>query len=64
MYKYVNKVTPDVFDKLSSSISDIHKHGTRNATMKLLYINFRDKTRGQKLSNTVVLIFGISSLET
>ena len=48
MYKYVNKMTPDVFDNVFSSISDIHQYDTRNATMKLLYITFRGTTRGQK----------------
>ena len=48
MYKYVNKMTPDVFDNFFSSISDIHQYDTRNATMKLLYITFRGTTRGQK----------------
>ena len=48
MYKYVNKMTPDVFDNFFSSISDIHQYETRNATMKLLYITFRGTTRGQK----------------
>ena len=64
MYKYVTKMTPDVFDNFFSSISDIHYYETRNATMKLLYITFRGKTRGQKPLNTVVLVFGISSLKT
>ena len=40
MYKYVNKMTPDVFHNFFSSISDIHQYETRNATMKLLYITF------------------------
>ena len=48
MYKYVNKITPDVFDNFSSSVSDIHQYETRNATMKLLYTTFRGTTRGQK----------------
>ena len=48
MYKYVNKMTPDVFDNFFSSISDIHQYETRNATMKLLYKTFHGTTRGQK----------------
>ena len=48
MYKYVNKMTPDVFDNFFSSISDIHQYEKRNATMKLLYITFLGTTRGQK----------------
>ena len=64
MYKYVNKMTPDVFDNFFSCISDIHQYDTRNAAMKLLYITFRGTTRGQNLSDTVVLVFGISSLKT
>ena len=48
MYKYVNKMTPDVFDNFFSSTSDIHQHDTRNATMKLHYITFRGTTRGLK----------------
>ena len=48
MYKYVNKMTPGVFDNFFSSISDIHQYETRNATMKLLYITFLGTARGQK----------------
>ena len=33
MYKYINKMTPDVFDNFFSSISDIHQYETRNATI-------------------------------
>ena len=44
MYKYVNKMTPDVFDNFFRNISDIHQHNTRNATQK----TYRDTTRGQK----------------
>ena len=64
MYNYEKNITPDVFDNFFSSIADIHQYETRNATMKLLYITFRGTTRGQKLSNTVVLVVGISSLKT
>ena len=56
MYKYVNKMTPGVFDNFFSSISDIHQQDTRNAAMKLLYLTFRGTTRVQKKSNTVVLV--------
>ena len=48
MYKYVNNMTPDVFDNFFSNISDIHQHNTRNATQKLFHITFRGTTRGQK----------------
>ena len=63
MFKYINNMTPDVFDNFFRNVSDIHQHNTRNATQNLLYVIFRGTTRGQdkKLSNTVVLIFGISS---
>ena len=64
MFKYVNNMTPDVFDNFFRNVSDIHQHNTRNTTQNLLYVTFRGTTRGQldnKLSNTVVLIFGISS---
>ena len=54
----------DVFDNFFSSISDILQHDTRNATMKLLYITFLAQQEDKKLSNTVVLVFGISSLKT
>ena len=65
MYKYINKMTPDVFDNFFSSISDIHQYETRNATMELLYITFLvAQQEDKKLSNTVVLVFGISSLKT
>ena len=43
MYKYVNKMTPDVFDNFFSSISDIHQYETRNATMKLRFVAQEDK---------------------
>ena len=62
MFKYVNNMTPDVFDDFFKTVSDIHQHNTRNATQNLLYVTFRGTTTGQQLSNTVVLIFGISSL--
>ena len=48
MYKYVNNMTPDVFDNFFRNISDINQHDTRNATQKLLYITFRGTTRRQK----------------
>ena len=32
MYKYVNNMTPDVFDNFFSNISDIHQHKTKNTT--------------------------------
>ena len=48
MYKYVNKMTPDVFDNFFRNISDIHQHNTRNATQKQFYITYRGTTRGQK----------------
>ena len=49
MYKYVNKMTPDVFDNFFRNISDIHQHNTRNATQKQFYITYRGTTRGQKI---------------
>ena len=64
MYKYVNKMTPDVFDNFFRNIYDIHQHNTRNATQKQFYITYRGTTRGQKLSAIVVLIFGISLSKT
>ena len=48
MRKYVNKMTPDVFDNFFRNISDIHQHNTRNATQKQFYITYRGTTRGQK----------------
>ena len=48
MYKYVNKMTPDVFDNFFRNISETHQHNTRNATQKQLYITYRGTTRGQK----------------
>ena len=48
MYKYVNKMTPDVFDNFFRNISDIHQYNTRNATQKQFYITYRGTTRGQK----------------
>ena len=48
MYRYVNNMTPDVFDNFFSNISYIHQHNTRNATQKLFHITFRGTTRGQK----------------
>ena len=48
MYKYVNNVTPDVFDNFFSHISDTHQHNTRNATQEIVYITFHGTTRGQK----------------
>ena len=48
MYKYVNKMTPDVFDNFFRNISDIHQHNTRNATQKQFYITYGGTTRGQK----------------
>ena len=48
MYRYVNKITPDVFDNFFRNISAIHQHNTRNATQKHLYITYRGTTRGQK----------------
>ena len=48
MYKYINNMTPGVFDNFFSNISDIHQHNTRNATQKLFYITFLGTTRGQK----------------
>ena len=32
MYKYVNNMTPAVFDNFFRNISDMHQHNTRNAT--------------------------------
>ena len=48
MYKYVNKMTPDVFDNFFRNMSDIHLHNTRNATQKQFYITYRGTTRVQK----------------
>ena len=48
MYKYVNKMTPDVFHNFFRNISNIHQHNTRNATRKQFYITYRGTTRGQK----------------
>ena len=48
MFKYVNNMTPDVFDNLFRNVSDIHQHITRNATQNLLYVTFRGTTRGQQ----------------
>ena len=48
MYKYVNKMTPGVFDNFFRNISDIHQHNTRNATQKQFYITYRGTTRAQK----------------
>ena len=59
MYKYVNNMTPDVFDNFFSNISDIHQHNTRNATQKLSYITFVAQQEDKKPSHTVVLMFGI-----
>ena len=44
MYKYVNKMTPDVFDDFFRNISYIHQHNTRNVTQKQTY---RGTTRGK-----------------
>ena len=48
MFKYVNNMTPDVFDNFFRNVSDIHQHNTRNATQNLLYATFRGTTRGQQ----------------
>ena len=48
MYKYVNKMTPDVFDNFFRKISDMHQHNARNVTQKQFYITSRGTTRGQK----------------
>ena len=48
MFKYVNNMTPDVFDNFFRNVSDIHQHNTRNATQNLLYVTFRGTTRGQQ----------------
>ena len=48
MFKYVNNMTPDVFDNFFRNVSDIHKHNTRNATQNLLYVTFRGTTGGQQ----------------
>ena len=37
IYKYVYKMTPDVFDNFFRNISDIHQHNTRNDTETILY---------------------------
>ena len=50
MFKYVNNMTPDVFNNFFRNVSDIHQHNTRNATQNLLYVTFRGTTRGQKTS--------------
>ena len=61
MFKYLNNMTPGVFDNFFRHVSDIHQHNTRNATQNLLYATFHGTTRGQQTFNTVVLIFEISS---
>ena len=48
MYKYVNKMTPGVFDNFFRNISDIHQHNTINTTQKQFYITYRGTTRGHK----------------
>ena len=48
MFKYVNNMTPDVFDNFLRHVSDIHQHNTRNATQNLLYATFRGTTSGQQ----------------
>ena len=48
MFKYVNNMTPDLFDNFFRNVSDIHQHNTRNATQNLLYVTFRGTTRGQQ----------------
>ena len=48
MFKYVNNMTPDVFDNFFRNVSDNHQHNTRNATQNLLYVTFRGTTRGQQ----------------
>ena len=48
MFKYVNNMTPDVFDNFLRNVSDIHQHNTRNATQNLLYVTVRGTTRGQQ----------------
>ena len=48
MFKYVNNMTPDVFDNFFRNVSYIHQHNTRNATQNLLYVTFRGTTRGQQ----------------
>ena len=60
MYKYVNNMTPDVFDNFFSNISDIHQHNTRNATHVFLYnLSWHNKST-KNPSHTVVLVLGIS----
>ena len=48
MFKYVNNMTPDVFDNFFRNVSDIQQHNKRNATQNLLYVTFRGATRGQQ----------------
>ena len=47
MFKYVNNMSPDVFDSFFRNVSDMHQHNTRNTTQNLLYVTFPG-TRGQQ----------------
>ena len=59
MYKHVNNMTSGAFNNFPWNVSD--QHYTRN-TQNSIYVIFPDTTRGQKLSN-IVLILGILSSE-
>ena len=51
MYTHSNDMLPSLFDDFFCKVSDIHDHNTRKSSSQHLYINFRNTTRGQKMSS-------------
>ena len=48
MYKYVNRMLPELFLDMFTPVSEIHNYDTRQAINKNLFVSFKSTSRGQQ----------------
>ena len=48
MYKYVNRILPELFLDMFTPVSEIHNYDTRQAINKNLFVSFKSTSRGQQ----------------
>ena len=48
MYKYLNRMLPELFLDMFTPVSEIHNYDTRQAINKNLFVSFKSTSRGQQ----------------
>ena len=66
MYKYSNRMLPEMFNIYFNEIEDTHSYNTRMSAANHLYVDFRSTSRGQKsciYSSSVIWNFILDNLD-